>query len=198
MKVEIGNVRRRGCSFRNPDWKQSGYLAGLAHAAMCMDADQAAWLAAPLYTMRIPGAIVAHGSLDEPDAFNYIDDDERSKAKLEILRKDKVKVGFVGHTHLQGIIAERFNALDWLDAMRVRIPVGIACVVTVGLVGQPGHATDRRASWVLCDPAENMVEFRRVNYSHLQAAQEIAKAGLPWESALRLLTSEEATFVLTP
>ena len=130
--VEIGNVRRRGCSFRDPDWKQNGYLAGLAHAAQCLDADQASWLAALPYTMRIPGAIVAHGSLDEPEAFNYIDDDESAKETLDILRKDKLKVGFVGHTHLQGIIAGRFNALEWQDAMRVRIPVGTACVVTVG------------------------------------------------------------------
>ena len=71
------------------------------------------------------------------------------------------------------------------------MPVGTACVVTVGSVGQPRHETDRRAAWVLWDPAENMVEFRRVDYSRLQAAQEIVKAGLPSESANRLLTEDE-------
>jgi len=194
--VEIGNVRRRGCAFRDPDWKQCGYQAGLAHAARCLDADQAAWLAALPYTMRIPGAIVAHGSLDEPEAFNYIDDDESAKASLEILRKDKLKVGFVGHTHLQGIIAASVNSLEWIDEVRVRIPAGTACVVTVGSVGQPRHETDRRAAWVLWDPATNMVEFRRTDYSRLQTAQEIVKAKLPLESALRLLKDEEAQFLL--
>jgi hypothetical protein len=40
-----------------------------------------------------------------------------------------------------------------------------------------------------------MVEFRRVDYSCLQAAQEIVKAGLPLESAYRLLTGEEVALL---
>ena len=196
--VEIGKVRRRGCSFGNPDWRSNGYQAGLAHAGRCLDAAQAAWLAALPYTLRIAGAIVAHGSLDEPEAFNYIDDDESAKATLETLRKDNLKVGFVGHTHRQGVIAERFNVLEWLDEMRVRIPADTACVVTVGSVGQPRHQTDRRAAWVLWDPAKNIVEFRRVDYSRLEAAEEIVGAGLPFESAYRLLTDQETMILLPP
>ena len=196
--VEIGNVRRRGCTFRDPDWKQCGYQAGLAHAARCLDADQAAWLAALPYSMRIPGAIVAHGTLDEPEAFNYIDQEGYAEATLRILRRDKLKVGFVGHTHEQRVFAEDDTALEWIDEACVRIPAGMACVVNAGSVGQPRNEAEQRATWTLWDPAANMVEFRKVDYNRLKAAQDIAMAKLPLESALRLLTREEATFLLTP
>jgi len=51
---------------------------------------------------------------------------------------------------------------------------------------------------VLWDPEEKMVEFRRVDSNRLESAQQIVTAGLPLESALRLLTTAEATHLLTP
>lgn len=38
---EIRDVRKRGYTFRDLDWKNYGYQAGLAHAAKCLDAAQA-------------------------------------------------------------------------------------------------------------------------------------------------------------
>ena len=62
-------------------------------------------------------------------------------------------------------------------------------------MGQPRHPTDRRASWVLWDPEERVVEFHKTEYQRLQAAQDIARAGLPMESADRLLTDQEMAFL---
>ncbi len=193
--VEIGNVRRRGCSFHNHDWRNSGYQAGLAHAAKCLDADQAAWLAGLPYSMKIPGAVVAHASLEEPEAFSHIHDAKSARPTLAILRKEKIKVGFFGHTHVSGIFADDAASLEWLDEARVKIPIGLACAVTVGAVGQPRQDPDHCASWVLWDPAENVVEFRKSNYDRLQAAQEILRAGLPLESAMMLLPKKEETML---
>ncbi len=194
--VEIRAVRKRGGSFRDPDWKNCGYQAGLAHAAKCLDASQADWLAALPFSMKIPGAFAAHGSLVEPEAFDYIENAEHAKPTLELLRKEKIKVAFLGHTHVPAIFADDCDALEWLDETRVRIPPGLACVVIVGSVGQPRHETDRRAAWVLWDSDENVVDFRKTDYNRLQAAQDIATAGLPLESALTLLTDEEAACLL--
>jgi len=189
--VEIHNVRRRGCTFRNPEWPNSGYQAGLAHAARCLDAAQAEWLAGLPFTRKIPGAVVAHACLDEPEAFNYIQDANSAQPTMKILRKGKRNVGFFGHTHVTGIFADDADSLVWLAETRVRIPSGLACAVTVGAVGQPRLDPDHCASWVLWDPVECMVEFRKTNYNRLQAAQEILRAGLPLESALRLLRADE-------
>ena len=141
MLEGIRNVRRRGCTFRNPEWPKSGYQAGLAHAARCLDAAQAEWLAGLPYSMRIPGAVVAHACLDEPEAFNSIHDAKSAQPTLAVLRKGNRNVGFFGHTHVTGIFAEDGDALDWLDKTRVRIPSGLACAVTVGAVGQHARAT---------------------------------------------------------
>lgn len=188
---EIRKVRRSGGSFQDPDWKNCGYQAGLAHAAKYLDADQAGWLARLPYRMTIPGAVVAHASLAEPEAFDYIRNAEEAEPTLAILRKEKIKVGFFGHTHEIGVFSEGPEALEWLDETTVRIPSGLACSVTIGAVGQPRHKTDRRAAWVLWDPDQQVVEFRKTDYDRLQAAHDILNAGLPLESAMRLLTDEE-------
>ncbi len=189
--VEIRKVRRSGCSFRDPNWKRCGYQAGLAHATKCLDAAQAEWLAASPYIMKIPGAIVAHGSLNEPEAFNSIQDRQTAEPTLAILRKEKTKIGFFGHTHETGIFADDPDALEWLDETKVKIPLGQTCAITVGAVGQPRHETDRRAAWILWNPIESIVEFRKTEYDRHQAMKDIADAGLPLESGLRLLTSHE-------
>ena len=194
--VEIQSVRKRGCTFRDPDWKCLEYEAGLAHSARCLDAAQAQWLAALPYRMRLPGAIAAHGSLDEPEAFNYIVGSESAAPTLAVLKGEPVKVGFFGHTHVQDIFSEEFDALEWLDATRVKIPVGLACAVTVGAVGRPYKDAECRAAWVLWDPEEGVVEFRKTNYNRREAARAIALAGLPMESSLVLLRAEEVTHIL--
>lgn len=194
--AEIQSVRQRGCTFNDPDWKHHEYEAGLAHSAKCLDADQAQWLAALPYRMNLPGAIAAHGSLDNPEAFNYLVDTETAAPTLAVLKKESVKVGFFGHTHVQDIFVEELDALEWLDATRVKIPAGVACAITVGAVGRPNHDAERRAAWVLWNPEEGVVEFRKTPYNRLLAASAIALAGLPMGSSLALLTAEEVNELL--
>ena len=193
---EIRNVRKHGGSFSGPNWKRGGYQAGLALAAKCLDENQAVWLAALPYRKEIDAAWIAHGSFDEPEAFNYIEDPESAAPTLEILQKEKIKTGVFGHTHVPDIFAANAASLEWLDATRVKIPTESACVITVGAVGQPRQRTDSRASWVLWDSEDRVVEFRKTDYNRLQAAQDIAKAGLPFESAERLLSREERAHLM--
>lgn len=193
---EIRNVRLRGSIFLGSNWKRCGYQAGLAHTAKCLNVDQAEWLAALPYCKQIDAAWIAHGSFDKPAAFNYIESQESARPTLKMLQKKKIKVGFFGHTHVPDIFTTNADSLEWLSATRVRIPTELACAITVGAVGQPHDATDRRAAWVLWDSEEHVVEFRKTDYKRLQAAQGIVKAGLPFESAIRLLTDDEVGCLL--
>jgi len=193
----IDKVRKCGCTFSSPHWKTSEYQAGLALAARSLDADQAKWLKSLPFRMKIPGGIVAHGSLDEPEAFNYIVNTKSAELTLEILRKQTAKVGFFGHTHVQGIFAEDDNALEWLDQTRVKIPAGLACAVTVGAVGRPHYDAEQRAAWVLWEPDTGVVEFKKTVYNRIEAARAIAMADLPMESSLSLLTGEEIDDILS-
>ena len=67
----------------------------------------------------------------------------------------------------QGIFPDAPDSLEWLDATRVKIPDATACAVMVGSVGQPRHETDRRAAWVLWDPASRVVDFRKTSHDRL-------------------------------
>ena len=58
-----------------------------------------------------------------------------------------------------------------LDSTRFHIPEKVPCAVMVGSVGQPLPETDLRAAWVLWDPVERVVEFRKTDYDRLQAAR---------------------------
>ena len=169
----IMTVRQPGFQFADPNWRRCRYLAPLAHAAVELDAEQAAWLAELPYTTLLPGAIAAHASLYQPQAFPFISDAASALCTLELLREREDKVGFFGHTHAAGIFSDRDDLLDWLDDDRVKIPACLACVVTVGAVGQQSHPTDRRACWVLWNPDERVVEFRKTAYNRHQAEMDM-------------------------
>lgn len=190
--VVIRSIRERRSGFADPDWTTCGYQAGLAHAAKQLSPDQAKWLdGLPLHQM-IDGAWIAHGSFHQPGNFNYIEDAASARPTLQALQKERVNMGFFGHTHLPNIFTDDSAGLEWIDGKSVRIPSGVSCAVTVGSVGQPRHRTDRRASWVLWKPSERVVEFRVTDYDRIMAANDIVMAGLPIGSALRLLSGEEA------
>ena len=192
---EMGKYRKHryltGDSVRNED----GYIAGLILAARTLPEQDADWLAKLPYTDTIKEAHVAHGSLDDPEAFDYILGVKSAKNTLAILAKKKHKIGFFGHTHRPGVFSEDDVQLEWINETTVRIPEGLACAVTVGSCGKPRTPDDLRACWALWKPVERVVEFKRTEYSRLHAAKDIAKAGLPLESAARLLNDSEYSVV---
>ncbi|MCB1093768.1 MAG: hypothetical protein KDL87_19665, partial [Verrucomicrobiae bacterium] len=100
---------------------------------------------------------------------------------------------FFGHTHQQDLFFDddAEGVPEWIDANRVFIPENAVCAMTVGSVGQPRDGGDYRASWAIWDPEERVVEQRRTAYPAILAAQSILQAGLPIESALRLLSLDQ-------
>jgi predicted phosphodiesterase len=178
-----------------PKWEKSDFLAGLVHTADTLNAEQTEWLAALPYAKLIKGAVIAHGSLDDPECFNYINSYEHAVPTLRLLIEQKYKVGFFGHTHEQEVFHHPKTKLTWENETTFTIPADHPCVVMVGSVGQPRSEDDRRACWVLWDSETRRVELRKTEYNRLKAAQDIAKSGLPIESALRLISPEEFKFL---
>lgn len=183
--------REPGFHFDEPDWRESDYEAGLMYSAQQLSEEQAAWLAGLPYWMEIPGAVVAHASLNDMNFFHYIEDDQSARPSLEILARSPLTVGFFGHTHRQEVFPDSGEGLDWLDESRFQIREGMPCVVMAGSVGQNRDENDRRACWTLWDPETRTVEFRKVEYDRIRAAKEIVATGLPMGAAWRLLTPEE-------
>lgn len=188
-------VRRRGLRNMPTDWKGDGYLAGLVHSAKSLNDEQVGWLTELPYYLRIPGAVVAHACLENEQRFRYVEDAAAAAPTLALLKLDRHNVGFFGHTHVQEVFPDPAGDVEWLDETRFRVPVGMSCVVMVGAVGQPRHVADRRASWVVWDADKRVVELRRTEYKRLSAAKAIIQAGLPAESAMRLLTEPETAIL---
>ena len=180
-------------SRNDPRKNKDGFLAGLIHAAETLSEDDAEWLKNLPYVLEISGAWVAHGSIDDPEKFNYVEDQESAADTLNFLSRMEIKLGFFGHTHVPNIFAEDADKLEWINDSTVRIPEDMACAVTVGSCGQARTRDDLRACWSLWNPEERIVEFRRTEYNRFQAALDTAKAGLPLDVAARVLTDAEFT-----
>lgn len=190
--IAIKHVRQRGRQGMGEGWEKSGYAAGLLHSAESLGGERSSWLESLPFTLRIPGAVAAHANFHEPEGFSYITDVGSAAPSLRKLMKETHMTGFFGHTHRQEVFCDPCATIDWLDDVRFHIPADVPCAVMVGSAGQPRHPSDRRAAWILWDSETRVVEFRKTEYNRLQAAQDIAKAGLPLESATRLLTDAEA------
>lgn len=193
--VAIQRVREVGRGGMAAGWERSGYAAGLIHAAETLGDERSSWLAELPYTLKIPGALVAHANYHSPESFSYITDPESAAPTLGKLDRESGLTGFFGHTHIQEVFPDPVGGVEWLDGMRFQIPADAPCVVMVDSVGQPRHSSDLRAAWVLWDPEQRIVELRKTNYPRLQAARDIILAGLPLESAMKLLSYEEAAFL---
>lgn len=177
------------------EWRENPVLAGIAHAVRELTAEQLGWLGSFEWLLPLPGALLAHAALHEPDEWNYLHDRRAAMPTLHLLRECGVGVGFFGHTHRQDVFPDRgAPALpERLDATRVHLPEGACCAVVVGSVGQPRCLHDRRAAWAVWDPEERVVEFRRTVYPTGEAARAILAAGLPEISAVRLLDCAQNT-----
>lgn len=184
--LELRNARADQMRWRGGN---DGMSAGIRHAAMELSEEAASWLASQPYFAKPEAAILVHASLDEPEVWNYIESADDAEYTIQIVRGRKRHVVFTGHTHIQRIFADTKDAkkIDEIEKGIFRIPEGLATVVTVGSIGRPDEPdNDMRARWVLWDPVERVVEFRRTKYDIDAAVAAIRAAGLPEETAKAL------------
>lgn len=176
-----------------PRWQDNPVWAGIGLAIRQMDPAELEWLWSRPMRMPLPGAILAHASLHEPAEWHYITDEATAAPTLAILREMESGIGFFGHTHQQQWFADGMPGTipERIGPDRMHFPEGAVCAMTVGSVGQPRDRNDFRASWVIWDPDNRIVETRRTEYPAIVAAQAILDALLPIESALRLVSPEQ-------
>ncbi len=190
-EMEVLKIRHIGTGHLGEFFKGDGYSLGLIHSAKELNEEQAVWLA------KRPGsgaqglAMMAHANLEHPMGFDYIESVVDAVPSLEILRAKKMAAGFFGHTHMQEVFCDAEGAPEWLDEMSFRVCPEHPCVVMVGSVGQSRVEGDLRAAWAIWDEERGVVELRKTEYDRLAAARAILDAGLPMDSAARLLTDDE-------
>lgn len=143
------------------------------------------WLRALPMTVQQPGCQVAHGSLDHPEAFNYVQTAADGNPSLDVMDEP---VCFVGHTHLPVVLWRPKKAPKrteyWFESRFDTSPAERS-LVNVGSVGQPRDENPQTA-FAYFDQESGVVEIRRLEYDVEREAARIRTAGLPAVLADRL------------
>ena len=126
---------------------------------------------------------LVHGTLYNPEEFNYMSDDYSVEESLGLL---KTPVCFVGHSHVPGIfIADTEGELAFQHDACV-LKAENKYIINVGSVGQPRDG-DPRAAYCVFDTEKNEIHIKRVVYDMKRARQKILDAGLSESLGDRLL-----------
>ncbi|MBN1809088.1 MAG: metallophosphoesterase family protein [Planctomycetes bacterium] len=146
------------------------------------------------YLAGLPAATIVdnlffavHGSLYHPD--EYIITSMAANKNLRMLKERfaTIHVAFFGHTHVPMIISEDGLKTGFTrKKMTVELDTRRHYLINPGAVGQPRDG-DSRASFLIFDIFKWAVTFVRVEYDIERAQQVIRFAGLPEESAGRLV-----------
>ncbi len=130
------------------------------------------------------GLVLVHGSLNEPENFNYLLNVDLCQATFELLRS---RVCFVGHTHIPVIfVRDEEGNIHFEDVQKITITPVNKYVINVGSVGQPRDSIPE-AVYCIWDTEKCEVEIKRIAYDVFLARQKIIDKGLPEFLGNRLL-----------
>ena len=136
------------------------------------------------------GITLVHSTMDNPEGFGYVFDHLQAEANFS---RQVTPLCFHGHTHCPVIYEKQIGAVYRLDvqdgAEPYKLPAGRKYFINVGSVGQPRDG-DTRAAYVLYNPKERTVRFRRLEYDIAAAQAKIREAGLPERLAERLAVGQ--------
>lgn len=143
----------------------------------------------PRGPMSVESFQILHGSpLDEDE---YL---VSTLAASQVTAYLETPLSFFGHTHVQGGFIFRRNGVGRIEQTAaghesrvLELEEDVLYLINPGSVGQPRDG-DPRAAYLLYEPQERRLEFRRVAYPVEKAQAKILKAGLPELLAARLAT----------
>jgi predicted phosphodiesterase len=127
---------------------------------------------------------LVHGTLDNPQDFNYITDAYIAEGTFRLL---ETKICFVGHTHAAGtFIKDKDSRIIYCKDNHIEIKDENQYIVNVGSVGQP-RDDNPNAAYAIYDTNKKEVEIKRVVYDIKAARKKVMDAGLPEFLGNRLL-----------
>ena len=184
--VVVGNHDFYVASQQNLDDFNPAAAAVVEWTRRQLSEDELSWLRVLPFTRTQMGITLVHSTMDNPENFGYVFDNLQAEANF---LNQKTPVCFHGHTHCPMIYEKSMNGVFRIDAQDFTLPMGRKYFINVGSVGQP-RDSDPRATYVIFDPKERTVRYRRLAYD-IEAAQErIRLAGLPERLAVRLAVGQ--------
>jgi len=174
----------------NHDWAVAGKLgleyfntqaqAAIVWTKRVLAEEDIAWLGA-LELKRVVGEVtLAHGTIHDPAAFEYMQTPYDAYLSFQEL---KTRTGFVGHSHVP---VSFFDGMPITYSVEESIEFGDRiCIANPGSVGQP-RDQDPRAAFAVFDSETRVLEVRRAEYDIGATIGRILRAGLPVLLAERL------------
>ena len=159
------------------------YFNPLARAAVewtasVLSEPEKAWLRALPLTADLEHCQVAHGTLHQPELFDYVLSPTDADPSLDVMTRP---VCFVGHSHIP-ITLMRFKDAPDRTAYTVDAEIDLSetlrALVNVGSVGQP-RDEEPRTAYAIYDAERRMAWIRRAVYDVDREASRIREAGLP-------------------
>lgn len=137
-----------------------------------LDDDTRALLdALPLRADPVPGLVIAHGGLGDPQ--RYVRTADEARAELAQLEAGATLV--LGHTHQAFAVGE---TRDELTGATVRLEPGERMLLNPGAVGQ-SRTRDPRTRALLLDLESRTAEFLAIDYDATATRDALRAAGLP-------------------
>lgn len=128
-----------------------------------------------------------HGSLSNPEEFNYIFDELEANKTFNLC---KTPVCIIGHSHIplifyKDMTESKIGVIQIENDFKIKIEKGNKYLINVGSVGQP-RDSNPRACFSIYDTENNIFEIRRVEYPLVATQEKILRAALPNFLAYRL------------
>ncbi|MCM8824512.1 MAG: metallophosphatase family protein, partial [Candidatus Omnitrophica bacterium] len=101
-----------------------------------------------------------HGSLWEPEEFNYVIDPQEAILNFKIMEK---QICFIGHSHRKELYVWLDKKLYYSTDEEITLEENSKYIVNVGSVGQPRDG-DNRLCVCIYDDEEKKVSFTRLSY----------------------------------
>ena len=159
--------------------------AAVAWTRDMLNEDELAWLRNLPLTVTLEHCQVAHGTLYQPELFDYILSITDADSSLDIMERP---VCFVGHTHIPLTVMRFADAPErtaYTFDTEVDLTETARALINVGSVGQPRDENPRTA-YAIFDAATHQARIFRTEYNIDREAARIRAAGLPDVLAERL------------
>ncbi len=158
--------------------------AGVMHARSTLPLEEQRMIAGHPLVWRDQDIALVHATLARPHDWRYLNSIESIRDHFD---HQTDQVCFCGHTHVPAVWQR--NVGGEISSVKLAKAVSLDClsktVVNVGSVGQPRDQCSS-GCYVLYEPENRRVEFRRVKYDVDKTRRRIVKAGLPRFSGQRL------------
>lgn len=159
--VVMGNHDAAACGLLDPALFNDFARETAERAALALGAEDKVWLRSLPYDLEAEGIACAHGSLDSPAQFHYLE--TKADAALSFSAKPGFPLLVVGHTHLPCVFVQEHGEIRKLPPADFTLRPDARYLINPGSVGFPRGDTVT-ADYALFDTVTRHVLFLSLNY----------------------------------